>query len=269
LPKNQPAEMNSLKSLCLLILIAPFFATVNAQIQEYVVTTKGDTLKGEVKLLTYDRLDRAQVTINKTKTLLSALQVKSVFEKGQFYRTVQIENSIQFMKILKDGYLSLLAFRLPGVGAYDGRYLSKKDGSGMEVPNLGFKKLISNYLSDCPQTVGRINEEKFKRGDIEKIIDDYNGCINEKTQVVRQVNEVNQTNGEKSDAVNALRSKVTTMEDFSQKQDVLDLLNDISDKVSRQQAIPNYQLETLKSLLREKDSVKEELEKVISLVTKI
>jgi hypothetical protein len=210
-----------------------------------------------------------QVTAAKTKVQMSALQVKSVFEKGQFYRTIQMENSIQFMKVLKDGYLSLLAFHIPGVANYEGRYLSRKDGTGMELPNLGFKKLITNYLADCPQTVNRINEEKFKRGDIEKIIDDYNGCINEKTLAIKQVIEADQSNGEKSEAVTVLKAKVTAMENFSSKQDVLDLLNDISDKVSRQQAIPNYQLETLKNLLKEKDSLKAELEKVISLITKI
>jgi hypothetical protein len=236
------------------------------QSQDYIVTMKGDTLKGDVKLLTYDRLDQVQLRVDKMKTMYSALQVKSIFKKGWYYRSVQIDNSIQFMQILKDGYLSLLGFREGNLTTYDGRYLLKKDGRGMEVPNLGFKKNISVYMEDCPEVVKQVREEKLKRSDVEKIVDEYNQCMDQKTQGVIQATEVKQISTEKSVVINALRTKVSDLEDFSGKQDVLDLLNDISAKLVSQQNIPNYQVETLKSLLKEKDSVKEELEKVLSLL---
>jgi hypothetical protein len=242
------------------------FTAAVGQTDEYIVTTKGDTLKGDVKILTYDRLDRVQLTADKNKTIYSALQVKSIFEKGEYYRAVQIENAIQFMKILKDGYLSLLAFRMSNPTTYDGRYLSKRDGSGKELPNLGFKKVISAYLSDCPDLAKQISEDKFKRSEIEKIVTEYNLCIDQRTQVAKLAAEGKKISADKSEVINALKAKVADLEDFSGKRDVLDLLNDISEKVARQQTVSNYQLETLKGLLKEKDSVKEELEKVLSVL---
>jgi hypothetical protein len=256
-----------MKAVFSFILVSVFCLTrAFGQEQDYIVTMKGDTLKGDVKIITYDRLDRLQLGMNNKKTMFSALQIKSILKNGEYYRSVQIDNSIQFMKILKDGYLSLLAFRVNNLTTYDGRYLAKKDGTGTEVPNLGFKKNLSTYLKDCPDVAKAITEDKFKRSEVEKIVDEYNQCIDQRTQKVTQATEVEKIDETKSEIINALRAKVTDLEDFSGKADVLDLLNDISEKLSRQQNIPNYQLEALKGFLKEKDSVKEELEKVISLL---
>lgn len=84
--------------------------------------------------------------------------------------------------------------------------------------------------------------------------------------VVKKEEEVKQISAGKEELVGELKNKVTALEDFSGKQDVLDLLSDITDKISRQQGVSNYQLETLKTLLKEKDSVKEDLEKVIAVL---
>jgi hypothetical protein len=253
-----------MKTFAFIFFSIGWSVTATSQSKDYVVSMKGDTLRGDVKLLTYERIDRVQVTSDKKKSLFSALQVRSVYFKNDFYKSVQIESHIQFMKVLKEGYLSLLAFRMDDQPTYDGRYLLKKDGTGKELPNLGFRKNISGYLSDCPEVVKNMNDQKYGRSDINKLVDEYNLCINEKTNVVKKEEHVKQISTGKAELVDQLKTKVTALENFQGKQDVLDLLSDISDKVLRQQTISNYQLETLTSLLKDKDQVKEEVERLIA-----
>ena len=90
---------------------------------DYAVTSKGDTLKGATKILTYDLLDRVQVKVNKKKKIYTALEVKAVFVDGVVYHTVKYDNGFRYMKLIKPGFLSLYGFRQLNQSAYDGQFL--------------------------------------------------------------------------------------------------------------------------------------------------
>ena len=240
---------------------------------DYVVLAKGDTLRGEVKILTYDLLDRVQLSADKKKTTYTAVQVRSIAVNNEIYRPQRFDNSIRFMKLVKSGYVSMYLFRPANQMSYDGRFLIKMDGKSMEVPNIGFKKLISNFVEDCPEVFTKVKNEELKRGDLDKIIDEYNSCITNKTNALPAVAAaptaavpVTPVVTDKTEAIKSLQAKVAALDNLTDKKDVLDLLTDISDKASKEKAIPNYQLEALKGYLNGNEAVKAELEKVIALL---
>ena len=151
--------------------------------QDYVITNKGDTISGAIKLLSFDLLDRVQVKSGKEKRIFTAKEAKVCAIKGEFYRPVRQDNAIRFMKVLRYGYLSLYAFNSPNQHTFDRLMLAKLDGTLMEVPNLLFTKIIVNYLDDCPAIREKIKNEDYGKKDIERIVDEYNLCLEEKTRL--------------------------------------------------------------------------------------
>ena len=128
--------------------------------QDYVVTIQGDSLKGDVKALTYSAEKKVQITEpGKKKVIYPFFKVKSFSLDGEIYEPVKGPNGYTFMKIIKAGFLSLYAFQQENQTSYDGLYLAKKDGSGMEVPNLTFKKGMKNFLEDCPAVAEKIGNK--------------------------------------------------------------------------------------------------------------
>jgi hypothetical protein len=244
-----------------LFIVNLFCSTLLAQ--DYILTTKGDTLRGEIKILTFDRLDKVQWKEGKSRATFTALQVRELHLNGELYKPTRYDAQVQFMKVLKPGYLSLMAFRLTNQVTYEGRFLSKMDGTGMEVPNLAFKKAMANFLSDCPEVQQRIKDEKLERKNLDAIIDEYNSCFDQKTIVAQRT----RTAAEKSDIVNQLRAKVEAAPDVVDKKDALDLLADIKVKIERGEKIPNYQIDALKNLLGSANSVSTELAAALEALT--
>ena len=145
----------------LLLLFASFVSVAIYAQSNFAITIKGDTIKGSVKILTYDLLDRVQVVVDKKKKNYTALEIKALSINGEIFNTVKYDKGYRYMKLLKSGFLSLYGFRLPNQSSYDGQYLLKRDGTGMEVPNLTFKKSMIAYLSDCAEITERIKSGDF------------------------------------------------------------------------------------------------------------
>jgi hypothetical protein len=252
-----------IRSIAILILFS-----YNAIAQtDYLVTSRADTLVGEIRILSYDHMDRVQIQIDKKKEMFTALQVLSVNMDGQQYKPLQYDTKIVLMKVLKQGYLSLYAFRLPNQNGYDGRLLTKMDGTSIEVPNLGFKKILSNYLEDCESVSSLIKSGELTKKEVDKIIDDYNTCVDHKKSSAPisetpalVINEVTQS-------IEDLIKKAEA-EEFSSKKDALDLLRDIKTKVGKNETIPNYLTEGLKSYLSNIPSLSNDLEKLLTLLKK-
>jgi hypothetical protein len=234
---------------------------------DYVVTVKGDTLRGELKLLSYDLIDRIQVKDNHKKTTYTGMQVRSFIKDGETYRPEQYENAVRFMKVLKDGFLSYYAFST-NHNQWDGRYLKKKDGSGMEVPNLAFKKMLAKFLDDCEDIKKRIENGEYSKKDIERIVDLYNVCLQAKTEVMaRNPKPVISIDIDKALAVKNMVTKVEA-ENFLTKKDALDVLKDIQSKISKNEKIPNYLIDGLKSYLADTPSLANDLEALVALLKK-
>jgi|GEM_PF-293784 len=236
---------------------------------DYLIKLSGDTLKGVVRLLPDERLDRVQLIIGEARTSFTALQVRSVRKENITYKPVRYENTIRLMRVLIDGYLSLNAFSSANPNSWDSKYLTKRDGTGMEVPNLGFKKILSNYLSDCPEVAKRIISGDLNKRDVERIVDLYNVCLQTKTETAKNKPEPAPASAD-SEKVLAVRNFITKVEaeNFLTKKDALDVLKDIQSKVVKNEVVPNYQLEGLKSYLTDSPALTMDLDALIKLLKK-
>lgn len=238
--------------VCLIVMLP---LVVRSQ-SDYAVTVRGDTLRGEIQIMTYDLQDRLLVARNKKKENYTALQAPTLFLDSALYKVQQLENGYRYMKVLKSGFLSLYAFRMKNQFTYDGRMLIKMDGSSEEVPNLGFKKRMSEYLADCDLLSEQIRKGELTRNDLEKIIDLYNECAETK-KTVRSITSAALTSSvdESSPqlaALEKLQSKLKAAS-VSGNKDLDDLLSDLAAKLRARQTIPNYQIGALKEYLSGKN----------------
>jgi hypothetical protein len=260
---NSKYSHTMLRTFLIMILlpVAAFAQT------DYVITAKADTLRGEVRLLTYDNIDRLQITVGKKKEMLTALQVLSVYHDEKFYKPIQYDNRVLLMQQLKTGYLSLYAFRMPNQTTFDGRYLYRMDGKHLEVPNLAFKKMVASYLESCPDVSNKVKSGELAKKEIEQIIDEYNTCMASAKPILATPTEPEPVVTELTTAIQNLKQKISD-QDFSSKKDAVDLLTDLEKKAGRNEPIPNYLLEGLKSYLASVPSVLTELETVLQLLKK-
>jgi len=238
---------------------------------DFVVTLKSDTVKGDVRILSYDQVDRVQIANKGKKELFSALDVLIVRIGGESYKSVKIDNSIRLMKILKSGYLSLYGFKLPNQSGYDGRYLVKLDGTSMEMPNLGFKKVMSGFLEECNGVSEKIKNGELGKSKIEEIIDLFNECVSQaKPVLVVAAEPLTTETSDKTMLKEAIQTLMTKIQeqDFSTREDALDILRDIQSKVTKNENVSNYLIGGLQSALKDQSALSEDLDKVIALIKK-
>jgi hypothetical protein len=235
----------------LLLLLMIIYQVTKAQ--EYVLTQRGDSVAGNIKILSYGPEKKVQVTTaDKKKTLYAIFQVKSFFIDNEKYATVKGSNGYAFMKVIKEGYLSLYAFQIDKQLTYDGLLLQKKDGATMEVPNLTFKKQMAKFLNDCATLTEKLDKGELGKRDLGKIVDEYNGCISRNTN---QVNKVVAEKKEEPKAINVwddLETKISA-KDFENKNDALDMIKEIKNKIRNSEKVPNFLMEGLKRSLGNTD----------------
>jgi hypothetical protein len=250
------------------LLVFVLFSNIVSAQTDYAIRLNGDTIKGSLQILDYEQIDRVQIKTGKEKFSFTALQIRSIRKNGELYRPVKFDNTARFMKVLIDGYLSLHAFHASNQSSsWDGRYLTKRDGTGMEVPNLGFKKSMGNYLSDCGDIKNRIEKGELGKRDIQKIVELYNGCMQANTEANFKTAPTATIDSEK---VLVLKSFITKVEaeNFITKKDAMDILKDIQSKVSKNETIPNYLFDGLKASLLDVPSLSKDLDTLISLLKK-
>ena len=235
--------------IILLMLVNQFTSA-----QDYFVTSKGDTLFGEVKPLLFGPEKKVQViTEDSKKNTFTIFQTRAFNYKGDIYQPVRNEKGYVFMKLAKPGYLSLYSFQMENQVSYDGLYLLKKDGSGMEIPNLAFKKLMTRFLADCEAVTTRIDNGELNKRSIEQIVDEYNSCIDSRTIDHTKAIAQNEVAAKKTSAWEDLEDKVKNKPDFEGKNDAIEMIGDIINKIKRGEKVPNFLLEGLKNSLSAAD----------------
>jgi len=237
-----------------LLLILLLVSTSITQAQDYLITTKGDSIIGELKPLVFGPDKKVQVTgSDKKKVIYKMFQISRFKIKEDLYQPVKGPSGYAFMKVIKSGYLSLMAFQMENQVTYDGRYLLKRDGRGTEVPNLSFKKVLSNFLSECNELSAKIESGDRGKRELELIVDEYNACIASKSVVKREStpppNEPVQKDETKLIAWNKLESDVNQQIAFEGKENVLEMIQEIKGKIGRNEKIPNFLIQGLKESL--------------------
>jgi hypothetical protein len=225
--------------------------TLSAQDNDFLVTVKGDTVKGKLRILATDYDRQVQVTtVARKKSNYSILQIRKFSLDGEQYEPVKLGQAYVFMKLVKEGYLSLYAFQMERQMTYEGRYLRKRDGQGIEVPNLGFKKNMAKFMEECPSITNKISAGDLGRSDLNTIIDEYNSCIATNTLSVAKSPTLTQpaVANESASQWVMLEEKVKAS-NLSTKNDALEMIADIRNKLSRGEKIPKFLSEGLKTSL--------------------
>ncbi|MGC1243509.1 MAG: hypothetical protein WA874_18090 [Chryseosolibacter sp.] len=231
------------------LLIMALYQGVDAQ--DYVLTTRGDSLTGEVKPLIYGTEKKVQLQASdKTRRTLSILEVRAFSSNGEIYHPVKNESGYVFMKLLEPGYLSLYAFQPENTSRFDGLFLQKIDGDNMVLPNLGFKKYMSKFLEDCPAVVQRVQDGELNKKNVKELIIAYNACIENRTIDHSSVLARQEEQSKKISAWDSLEEKVRAA-DFTEKNNALEMITEIRKKIRQQEKIPNFLIEGLKNSLRD------------------
>lgn len=237
-----------------------------AQTPDIVVTAKGDSLTGKAKIMAYDVIDRVQLTEGKTKKQFTAVQLQAVRVGDVWYGPVRTEYGYRMMKILQSGFLTLYLGRAQNSMVYDVQFLVRRDGRTMEVPNLTFKKSMQEFLSDCPKVQEDLAAEKLTKKDVAAIVKEFNACLEpsgvknpDRTAVVPDTDN-------RITTLQHLKDNLTNSE-IASRTDAIDILNDMLDKIRKNQTIANYQIEALRSMLKG-TVVESETEKLVELLRK-
>jgi hypothetical protein len=234
-----------------------------ADAQDFVVTSKGDTLIGEVKPLFYGVDKKVQLNQEgKKKVIYPMFQVRSFFYRGELYKPVKGPEGYTFMKLQKAGYLSLYSYQLPNQVTFDGLYLLKMDGNGTEVPNISFKKVMQRFLADCPTVAEKIDNGDLAKKELNKIIDEYNECIGANTVDHGKIIAENEGNQKIIGVWDVLEEKVNAEPEFEGKSNALDMIAEIKNKIARSEKVPNFLVEGLKSTLTQ-ETFKADLENAL------
>lgn len=231
--------------------------------QDYLITSRGDSLTGQIKPLFYGVDKKVQVTgEDKKKTVYPMFQVKVFRYKDELYQPVKGPEGYTFMKLVKSGYLSLYNYQLANQVTFDGTYLLKKDGNGIDLPNLTFKKAMKKFLEDCETVVEKIDDGTLGKKELNQIIDEYNQCIDNRTVDHDKVIAEKAEQTKIISAWDVLEEKIKAQPDFEGKNNSLEMIQEIKGKIARSEKIPNFLLEGLKSSLQQ-DSLKTELDNAL------
>ena len=213
---------------------------------DLVVTVKGDTLRGKVTLLSFEKIDQVQVKTEK-KINLTALQVRTVRYNKETYRPVTYDGKLRFMKVLRDGYLSVLAYQTtPTNSAYDGMLLMKADGEMMENPRLGFRKAMPPFLND--RALGdSIDAGLLTRNDLFHVVDQYNRNI--KVSTLARMREVVAGTAADRSVMNLIGKMMLDAQSIpgESRKEIQDILEDIKWKAGNGLRVPPYMTRALRS----------------------
>lgn len=215
-----------ISTLCLWITLTAFAQA------DYVVLTSTDTLHGQVTLLMPEPYtERLTITLADDERTFRASQLLAVRKDGTLYKGVRFGDKYRIMKQLSDGYLTLFEYRYDDSFHFGAQYLQKANGTGMEVPNIGFRSSMSNFVErECPAFAEKINNKAYKRNDVIQLVRDFN---------------------EECMAQEITNSKPTAPLASDKLFELADLLQDIQKKQAAGESIPSYMVNALKAYSQE------------------
>lgn len=239
----------------LLVSLSPALA------QDYVVTTRRDTVRGSLTIHSNPTADRVVVVQPNGKTDYAAYQVLRIWMDSVLYQPVRTTEAFRFMRIARGGMVSLCYARQSPGTPYNIPYLVKISGESMEVNALRFKKTTSRFLSECNSIRQKIEEESLGRNDLDKIVEGYNRCLEQQTTVAFTTSE-----DPKLSALNAFNKKVS--KDTAIPSEVTEILKDLFMKVKEGKPVPQYLAEGLRTSLKDFPAYAQDVESLLAVLQK-
>ncbi len=252
-------------SLFILSLLTSFSAFGQT---DQLITLKGDTLTGKTSV-SFNRSTAMQtVTIKngQDKQHFKIYEVKLLTKGKGVYHTFKINGKYQLALLVKEGYLSIYKIMNSEVStstAFEIVILIKKDGSQLVVPNLGFKKYMAKFLSDCKTVAKGFSENAYKKSDLEKIVGDYNNCIAENTvDFNKRKVEINQS-PQKVEQIMGLTTTIKKDGNLADLEAVLEMLDDLKNKFDKGSSVPAYLKAALQNSLKNNAAYLDALTKIL------
>lgn len=243
-----------MKTFLTLLIVA---CSLGGYAQDYLVTTKRDTLRGRLSISSFPTMDKVVVSVDKKKTEYLGTSVHVLVLDSQVYKPVRTSDAYRLMKLSRAGMVSLFYARQSPGTPYNVPFVVKRSGEAMEVTALRFKKSMASFLEDCSSIKNKIEQDKLGKKDLEKIIDEYNLCMDQQTSKAMVSSE--------DPRLVALNTMNTRFEkDATITSDTRDILKDIYAKVRENKSIPNYLIEGLRESLKDRSEYQEDLEMLIT-----
>ena len=211
---------------------------------QWLVTAKMDTIYGKIYLETGDqyKADEAKVKDGKKKISYKSYQIRSVhLGKNDDYETLKIDGRYQFVQVdIKGKYFSRYLYNDPDLGSSSNfalKILVNWKGEQYKTSNLTSKKRFAAYFEDCESVSQKIESGELKKKDFEKIIAEYDVCID---QIQSQITAMPITtqpvvpSSEMENLISELKSKDLY------KGEMVTMLEDVNQRMSNNENIPNY-----------------------------
>jgi hypothetical protein len=147
--------------------------------QDQVFTKRGERYEGKV-VFNFNPTGYEEVIIKteEEKLTFRSYLVDLVIYNEDTLHVLTFSNETKFGLLKSDGK-RLAHYRVQDESNYDfdKEILYKKDArESIDVPNIGFKKPVARFLSDCEVVSEQILEGELKAKDIEEIIYRYDNC---------------------------------------------------------------------------------------------
>ncbi len=250
----------------LFILISLSFSAFSQS--DVLVTLKGDTLTGKAFIATNKGNAIQVITIKKgkEKRKFKAYEVKWLLKEEETYHPIKVLNKYQLGILVKEGYLSIYKImntEANSSASFSTLVLIKKDGASLIVPNLGFKKHVEKFLNDCDVIVRGFSNSAYKKSNLEKIVDDYNGCIAANTTQQNSETFKVEHNLEKVALVTTLIKSIKDDGRLEDTETVVEMLNDLKSKIKEDSKIPSYLENALKVSLKDNTAFIKQLNQIL------
>lgn len=235
---------------------------------DMVITLKGDSLTGKASIVG-NRGNAIQTIIlknGKNKVKFKVYEVKSLLKGDNIYHTRKINGKYQLGLLVKEGYLSI--YKIMGSEAtasndFSDFVLLKLDGDQLVVPNILFKKYVNRFLGDCPTISKGFENGKYKKEDLDKIVDDYNNCIADNTKKANAKKPVVSLNSGKVKQIEELISAIKEEGNLPDIDTVLEMLNDLKGKIKEGAKVPGYLVNALQDSLKANVDFTEQLAQIL------
>ncbi len=251
----------------LLMFISCFVVTASYS-QGQLYLTSGDTLQGDITLLYPDDLfEEIVFEANGNKERYKAFDFLGFNLDGEEYKTIKSGQKYRIMQLVKPGYLSLYRFRIDKSYSFNGLYLYRIDGQGREVPSMLFKKTMMSFLDDCNAIEAALENNAYRKKDIERLIDDYNACIDMKTAEQSAVKAVlaEQKPVNNSPSLALAEQSLKNAEEIGDEE-LASMLNDVVDKLREGEEVPAYLKKAIESYVDESHALHSEITSLLSRI---
>lgn len=256
------------KICCLVVGLFMCLLSAYSQNDDFAVMIKGDTIRGKMSIIDSPLNGHSLVVkANKKRQSYPSYRVAELTKRGEMYHVNKIEGKYQFIKLIHQGFLSLYKYSPIDQNSsqlFQSSILIRKDGEMQPVPNLGFKKQMSTFLSDCESLSEKIINGDYSKKNLIKIIDEYNACLPQvysakPGDIVEEIVYIPDTS-----KLDTLLEKVKSDASLSGNDELQEMLVDLKNRYAAGNDIPGYLTKIIKGNLEGKGDLLKLLDEILA-----